>query len=175
MISHPHFASRCKNWTSRILDRRFATALAFLAAPLIYGGLHVLASSAHFSSITQQRLWRISAYLVINGIPLVIFILIAGTAISIVINKLVKRTLPTRDIRRIDRTKAAVFKRNFHALIHHLMIILMAMHIGCACIVCLAFVLARGYLVVESFITLADLPAGVYDVPNWSAYFPHLS
>ena len=38
-----------------------------------------------------------------------------------------------------------------------------------------AYVLARAYLVVECFINLSHLPAGVYDVPGWSAYFPHIS
>lgn len=39
----------------------------------------------------------------------------------------------------------------------------------------LAYVLARGYLVVECFINLSHLPAEVYDVPIWSTYFPHIS
>ena len=38
-----------------------------------------------------------------------------------------------------------------------------------------AFMLARAYLVVECFINLSQLPAGVYDMPNWSAYFPHIA
>ncbi|KAI4219421.1 MAG: hypothetical protein L6R36_008331 [Xanthoria steineri] len=38
-----------------------------------------------------------------------------------------------------------------------------------------AYVLARLYLVVECFIQLSHLPAGVYEVPKWSAYFPHIA
>ena len=38
-----------------------------------------------------------------------------------------------------------------------------------------AYVLARLYLVVECFIQLSHLPAGVYEVPEWSAYFPHIA
>ena len=37
------------------------------------------------------------------------------------------------------------------------------------------YVLARAYLVIECFINLFNLPAGVYKVPNWTAYFPHIS
>ncbi|KAL8720713.1 MAG: hypothetical protein Q9181_007860 [Wetmoreana brouardii] len=40
--------------------------------------------------------------------------------------------------------------------------------------VLLAYMLARAYLVVESFINLSHLPAGVYDVPRWTVYFPHV-
>ena len=41
--------------------------------------------------------------------------------------------------------------------------------------VLLSYVLARAYLVVECFINLSHLPAGVYDVPQWATYFPHIS
>ena len=37
------------------------------------------------------------------------------------------------------------------------------------------YVLARAYLVIECFINLFNLPAGVYKVPNWTAYSPHIS
>lgn len=37
------------------------------------------------------------------------------------------------------------------------------------------YALARAYLVIECFINLFNLPAGVYNVPNWTAYFPHIS
>lgn len=43
------------------------------------------------------------------------------------------------------------------------------------CLIILVYFLARGYLVVECFINLFNLPAGVYEVPSWSAYFPHIS
>ena len=38
-----------------------------------------------------------------------------------------------------------------------------------------AYVLARAYLVVECFINIFHLPAGVFDTPGWSTYFPHIS
>ena len=41
--------------------------------------------------------------------------------------------------------------------------------------IAIAYVLARLYLVVECFIQLSHLPAGVYEVPEWSAYFPHIA
>ena len=41
-------------------------------------------------------------------------------------------------------------------------------------LVLVAYVLARAHLVVESFISLGHLPAGVYDVPRWTAYIPHI-
>lgn len=37
------------------------------------------------------------------------------------------------------------------------------------------YFLCRAYLVVESFVNLGHLPAGAFDLPDWSAYFPHIS
>ena len=37
------------------------------------------------------------------------------------------------------------------------------------------YTLARAYLVVECFINVFHLPAGVFDTPEWSTYFPHIS
>ena len=42
-------------------------------------------------------------------------------------------------------------------------------------LVFVAYFYTRLYLIVESFINLANLPSGVYKVPQWPAYFPHLS
>ena len=39
----------------------------------------------------------------------------------------------------------------------------------------MAYMSARLYLVVECFINLSHLPAGVYNVPKWTSYFPHIS
>lgn len=44
-----------------------------------------------------------------------------------------------------------------------------------ALFVLLAYALSRAYLVVECFINLSHLPAGVYDIPQWATYFPHIS
>lgn len=39
----------------------------------------------------------------------------------------------------------------------------------------LVYVLARAYLIVECFVALSNSPVGIYDVPAWSSYFPHIS
>ena len=43
------------------------------------------------------------------------------------------------------------------------------------CLLMFAYTLARAYLVVECFINLSHLPAGVYANPEWTTYFPHIS
>ena len=66
---------RCKDWPEMDFDQ-FSVALGFSAAAFIYGSLHALAWFAHFDSLTEQFLWRISACLVMGGIP--VFLVLGG-------------------------------------------------------------------------------------------------
>lgn len=123
--------------------------LGFSAAGLMYGGLHALAWFAHFESPIQQLLWRISACVVAGGLPMSLTLLILS------------------DIDERDIPEHRNSWTNIYGYITVFMFLL-------AFLVFPAYVLARAYLVVECFINLAHLPAGVYDVPKWSAYFPHI-
>ncbi len=141
---------RCKDWPDifdilDILDKPWVS-LGFSAAALIYGGLHALAWFAHFDSSTEQLLWRISACAVMGGIPIIV--------VSNTLYGMMNRQFSLDDTIRFS-------------------LILLVLLVSLACV--LAYVLARAYLVVECFINLSHLPAGVYDVPNWATYFPHIS
>ena len=133
---------RCKDWPDTDDILQLLTAFGFSVAALIYGGLHALAWFAHFESSTEQLLWRISACVVMGGLPVVLVIY------------------------RVDRMAFRPYSRNYYPVeaIYNL-----------GGLILLAYVLARGYLVVECFINLSHLPAGAYDVPSWSTYFPHIS
>ena len=54
---------------------RFPIAVGFGAAAMVHGGLHALAWNAHFDSPIQQLLWRLSACVVMGGIPTIFVIL----------------------------------------------------------------------------------------------------
>ena len=137
---------RCKDWPD-IYDRfELLLGLGFTTAGLIYGGLHALAWFAHFGSSTQQLLWRISACMVMGGFP-VCWVLVASGIFF------------------IDHATQRL----------HFDHITLALSFCAAALVALAYMLARAYLVVECFINLSHLPAGVYDVPQWASYFPHIS
>ena len=135
---HELLVHRCGDWPDfRNISGDTSLQIGFIVATLTYGGLHMLAWSAHFRSQTEQLLWRISAAMVMGGLP-VIF-----------------AALHLPNIIVFD------YSHNFMDLIIRLTI----------CV----YVLARAYLVVECFIGLSNLPGGVYDVPTWSSYFPHVS
>ena len=155
---------RCKDWPDVDNILELPIALGFTAVALIYGGLHALAWHAHFDSSTQQLLWRISACVVMGGFP-VFFVLWLG-------HELVEDwmlgavVLPRPEIKHGRATIYADF------IIYYFLYYFLRIS---ASSVLLAYTLARAYLVVECFINLSHLPAGVYDVPNWAPYVPHIS
>ena len=153
-LSSRLIAQRSKDWPGMkdIFDE-LPIALGFGAAALIYGGLHALAWFAHFDSSTEQLLWRISACLVMGGVP-VIF------ALYHLVHNI-------QEIFDTSPTWGSILRTGMGILAYLLT--------STAVLVFLAYALARGYLVIECFINLSHLPAGVYDIPSWSAYFPHIS
>lgn len=136
---------RCKDWPGLKSMLELPISLGCSATALIYGGLHALAWLAHFDSFTERLFWRISVCVVMGGLPCIL----GTTAYGVHI---------------LDKTGSAPMEK----AIGLLALIL-------AVLVLLAYVFARAYLVVECFINLSHLPAEVYDVPNWPAYFPHIS
>ena len=137
---------RCTDLPRMVGLTEVPIALGFTMAGLIYGGLHALAWFAHFESSTQQLLWRISACVVMGGFPVFWVLREFG-----------------------DRNGYYITKRLY------LLYILVILAYTAMALVALAYMLSRAYLVVECFINLSHLPAGVYDVPSWSSYFPHIS
>ena len=119
-------------------------AIGFGAAAMVYGGLHALAWFAEFHSPIEQLLWRISCVVVICGIP---------TSVA-VCRLMYLLGFPGDDLLAV------------------LIISMPCVLIGY--LLTSAYVLARLYLVVECFIQLSHLPTGVYDMPEWSSYFPHI-
>ena len=143
---HKAFFQRYKDWPG--IENIFEplVGLGFTTAGLIYGGLHALAWFAHFESSTQQLLWRVSACVVMGGFP-VFWVLLESVVY-------------------IEDHITIISRRDF--VFHWSLLTALAS-------VVLAYTLARAYLVIECFINLSYLPAGVYEVPKWASYFPHIS
>ncbi|KAM0805981.1 hypothetical protein BDR22DRAFT_194100 [Usnea florida] len=155
---------RCQDWPNKDQMFQLPIAVGFSVTALIYGGLHALAWFAHFDSFTEQLLWRMSACVVMGGVP-----------ICYIFNSLVwycgqQRCERSRSMGIYPKRenfwfkvadKGVFFLEKVCDILQYLIL--------------LAYILARAYLVVESFINLSHLPAGAYDVPRWSAYFPSIS
>lgn len=129
----------------------FTVMTGFSTAALVYGGLHALAWNAHFDPPFERLLWQMSSCIVMIGIPVYAALL--------------------KSINYLDNFNIQPRKSRTHKVLtiaESLLILLLIL-------ILIAYVLARGYLVVECFINLFNLPEEVYDVPQWSAYFPHIS
>ena len=131
-------------------DRIFTipTTLGFTVATFIYGGLHALAWSAHFDSTTEKLLWRISSCIVMGGLPVILSLIEWD-------HKLELRTLGEKPSLALKYLSLALKVISASMLV--------------------VYILARAYLVVECFFNVFHLPAGVFETPEWSTYFPHIS
>lgn len=137
-----------------------------LAAGL-YGGLHLLAWSGPFASKTEGIMWRVSG------------VAIASTGVYIMVWALLvmaEDKLETKldDPRHASRKLWATCKR-------------FVLKVGFKMtkggskglfygggLLCLLYVFARAFIVIECFIQLFHLPDAVYQEPDWSQYFPHI-
>lgn len=129
-------------------------SLCFSLAAFVYGGLHVLAWFAHFGTFTQQVLWRISACVVMGELPIILALIGFRDLVWKVQDGFIRfgHRRRTPGLKYLEAVTWSLLRLS-----------------------CLAYVLARAYLVFECFINLFYLPNGVYDVPTWSTYFPHVS
>lgn len=125
-----------------------------IAASALYGGLHLVAWSAPFPSYTQRLLWRISAVIVTaSGLPIGVLFVAFGN---------------------VTKTAHMIHRRTVWMTIFWIMLHLTVIP-ALAFLLLGIYVVARAYLLVECFISLAYSPPGVFSVPNWAAYVPHIS
>ncbi|KAF2832754.1 hypothetical protein CC86DRAFT_452155 [Ophiobolus disseminans] len=120
-----------------------------------YGAIHLLAWYAPFASKSEQILWRASGVITTCTVP---FICLIGWLLFTVIAVCIWRSRDNyrRWLDRVRFNRFALYVLPF---------------LASAFVVC--YVFARLYLVLECFISLPYVPAGVYLQPQWSRYIPH--
>ena len=155
----------CRDWPEWYQIINVPIFLGFTAAAFIYGGLHALAWSAHFDSATEKLLWRISSCVVMGGLPVILSI--AGWKRHLERKYRVSNGIVIGTARSEGGLVTKVYDPTFR---YTFKLILMV-----STLMLVAYLLARAYLVVECFINVFHLPAGVFETPEWSTYFPHIS
>lgn len=122
----------------------------------IYGGLHLLAWNAPFTTRVELFLWRTSACILI--VPLLLFFCL----ISLVgLCYILKDWLVCRDVQR------------WTMFLHSNLLCQQNKWVCAYTFVLLLYISARVCLVVEGVVNLAHLPHEVYQVPSLSLFFPH--
>ena len=126
-------------------DRLNSVLLGLVLAGLLYGGLHLLAWQVPFASRAGRILWRFSG----------IFITSAGLGFT--------------GLRYYIAWMDSVRPPN---ILSRVSLVLWGL---CMSTMCLGYLLARTFLVVECFLQLSRLPASAYETLGWSVYFPHIT
>lgn len=141
------------NWATGNLLRAmsgFVMGMIVWSASMAYGGVHATAWHGHFPSRTEALFWRASS------------VCIAGSGLTWIIINMLART---------SSWFKAYWKQVETLRAHWTSLVAL----GSLATLCgLAYVFARIFLVVESFIGLRKMPASAFETVEWTELFPHL-
>ena len=141
----------------------FPEMTSFLIPLILYGALHALAFGIPFHSNVETLLWKISCLTVLGSG----FITLAITLIGFASGDKFKRL----EEGRVSQTKNRALR--WCLLTLRLSLGIVAVIIGGACYWLYAG--SRVFLAVEGFLNLPYVDSGLYQTPNWSIYWPHIS
>lgn len=121
------------------------SGLLLFLLPALYGGIHLSAWTFEFPTPIEQKLWKIACLDLVASLP----VFLIGS---------VARELGTN---------GKQFTLGDMALLSWLGVLFLIVNIP-------ATVVARAYLLVESFASLRRVPVGVYATVPWSDWLPHI-
>ncbi|KAI5456518.1 hypothetical protein BGZ63DRAFT_428640 [Mariannaea sp. PMI_226] len=114
--------------------------------PAVYGGIHLVVSDGYFATEVERLLWKIASIDIMVTMPAFCMLTFAGALVS-------RRFLPYESL--MENTFATAYKLPGYCMLF-------------------VYILARLYLVVESFLSLRAVPIGAYYTPSWLQMIPHL-
>ncbi|KAA8895953.1 hypothetical protein FN846DRAFT_967233 [Sphaerosporella brunnea] len=119
-----------------------------------YGGVHLSTWNFNFPTPIEQKLWRISCILTVAGSVCVPGFLVIAFEFG----------------RFVEGTIFVILRRQAWGLetMHYAIMITIAL------IFSPLLLASRFYLVLESFISIRDVPSGVYMTVPWAQYIPHI-
>jgi hypothetical protein len=112
---------------------------------LVYGGVHLLAWQYNFKTNAEGTMWRIASMITASSGLIILLVQTKGYLLQSYSNTLLGR------LRKWSCTGILI-----------------------TCYFLVVFeILARSFLVIESFRALPNSPSSVYEIPRWTAYLPH--
>lgn len=152
----------------------------FVCAALVYGGLHALPWNSDFRTRHEKVLWRASVGMIMGFGSLAM-----AAYLTMVVSNRVEERRQMRKLLEIDDSKrwwqkvpkeSLLFKILKHfdkkSCFWFLGTLVGYLAVGA---ICLSYGLARIFIVVECFIALFSSEPGIFEVPSWSLYFPHIT
>jgi hypothetical protein len=150
---------------------------ALVFAPALYGGMHAVAWYMAFPTYAEQVLWRMSVCFIMTATLLwVVEGLYTGEDEEEHRRKYDDILMGDGTVittRRSDAPREG-WDKYCHTIAPCLVcgILFLA---GLKGLVAVGYIFSRTFLVVECFINVAHLPPGVYNLPSWVVYIPHIS
>lgn len=141
------------DWPNAGLLRRTQSLIMGMilwGASMVYGAIHVAAWDYFFPTEIERLFWHLSS------------VWVTFCAGFWLLTNLLAHFFPF-----IDRVWVAYNERRIGWLGTGVITLL--------CILCgVSYIMSRAYLVIEAFVSIREVPTGVYDTPSWSQVFPHL-
>lgn len=152
-----------------LLGGGLTTLALVLTLPAAYGGVHLAAWNWTFPTAVERLLWKVSSLIISGMTPATI----AVFANSIVLGFVVRSVASC--IRRVRKRNANENERREMStsdtpVPDSIVLISMASMV----VLVISCIVARLYIVVESFIGLRLVPIGVYWTPSWLEMIPHV-
>jgi hypothetical protein len=116
-------------------------------AGFLYGGVHLAAWHTPFKTKIEENLWKISAVSLAASGPLGVCVIFISRSWKI--------------------------EREYDMSLSRFLLTCLLMFI--LPVAGVVYVVARVYLIAESFINLTYLEQSIFVVPNWLQYFPHIT
>ena len=170
MVSGMSSTQRLLAWRSRNvngiprdggLENRLLFTLWSLGS--LYGGIHLALWNYDFPTPVECLMWRISAA-TLASVPVILLLLVLLMVTEEVLTNWRRKIFPGNDgLTLSKRFKAVVEFAEVMIILSTYMLLLPL------------YIVARIFIVVESFISLRHVPIGVYEGGlGWSKYIPHL-
>ena len=139
--------------------------ILLIAATCLYGALHIAAWNSHFTTNSEEWLWRTSAALIgASGFAVAVWFSLLPV-FSELSSKYLKDPFKVTEKWYFDALQVyAIIVLSIPALLAAVVAVLLL----------LCYVAARAFIVVEAFICLRSQPPSAYVVSSWASWFPHL-
>jgi hypothetical protein len=143
----------------------FAVLGVLVVLCAVYGGVHLSTCNFDFPTPIEQKLWRIACILTVAGSPLAPWFVYWSNQVfyeeSFSVGIIIEMLADVFEVLRGSGSFWVCLKLVFSLPV-------------CFAVLFSPLLASRIFLVVESFISLRDVPSGVYATVPWAQYIPHI-
>lgn len=151
-------------------DRIFKASLLFAGA--FYGLIHLLARNGAFTMLHERWMWRVSCFIIASLLPVVTRVTASFKLFEFLELEVFMMLEDITLFRWLTASLSLPFKM-VHWFFPGDSFQFKVIWYTVSMLICLVYIAARVYLIVECFINVTHLPPAVYPEPEWSQYLPH--